>query len=170
MFVLKVLKKIIVLFQSDISPNQIAWGFALGAIMGLVPGFFMKLVLFVIIMIFRVNLSSAFIAATLFSIIGLAIDPLLDKVGYFVLVDFKALNSFYTWLYNLPVVPFTKFNNTIVMGSFIVGLILIIPNGILAKKGLIYYRKNFRDRVAELKVVKLLSATMKITQVIDKTK
>lgn len=170
MFTLKLFKKIIVLFQSDISPNQIAWGFALGAVLGLVPNFFLKILIFIVIMLFRVNLSSAFIGIALFSIIGFFIDPLLDKVGYLVLVDVSVLKSFYTWLYNLPIVPFTKFNNTVVMGSFIVGLILIIPNGILAKKGLIYYRKNFRDKVAELKVVKLLSATMKITQVIDKTK
>ena len=44
MFFLKLLKQVIVIFQTDISPNQVAWGFALGAILGLVPNMFMKLV------------------------------------------------------------------------------------------------------------------------------
>jgi len=170
MFALKILKKIINLLQSDISPDQIAWGFALGAILGLVPGIFMKSLLFIIIMIFRVNLSSAFLAVALFAIIGLAIDPLLDKIGYVVLVNFDFLNSFYTWLYNLPIVPFTKFNNTVVMGSLITGIILIIPNGIIAKKMLLYYRQNYKDKVANLKIIKFIDAIMGITTVINKTK
>lgn len=170
MFTLKLFKKIIALFQSDISPDQIAWGFALGAILGLVPGVFMKMILFIVIMIFRVNLSSAFLAAALFAIIGLAIDPLLDKIGYVFLVNFGFLNSIYTWLYNLPVVPFTKFNNTIVMGSLITGIVLIIPNGILAKKLLVYYRHNYKDKVANLKIIKFIDAVMGITTVINKTK
>lgn len=170
MFALKILKKIINLLQSDISPDQIAWGFALGAILGLVPGIFMKSLLFIIIMIFRVNLSSAFLAAALFAIIGLTIDPLLDKIGYVVLVNFDFLNSFYTWLYNLPIVPFTKFNNTVVMGSLITGIVLIIPNGIIAKKMLVYYRQNYKDKVANLKIIKFIDAIMGVTTVINKTK
>ena len=170
MFALKMFKKIINLLQSDISPDQIAWGFALGAILGLVPGLFMKMLLFIVIMIFRVNLSSAFLGVALFAIIGFAIDPLLDKIGYVVLVNFGFLNSFYTWLYNLPVVPFTKFNNTVVMGSLIIGIILIVPNGIIAKKMLVYYRKNYKDKVANLKIIKFIDAIMGITTVINKTK
>ncbi|MDD3065399.1 MAG: TIGR03546 family protein [Endomicrobiaceae bacterium] len=170
MFVLKIFKKIINLLQSDISPDQIAWGFALGAILGLVPGIFMKTLLFIVIMIFRVNLGSAFLAAALFAIIGLAIDPLLDKIGYVVLVNFDFLNSFYTWLYNLPVVPFTKFNNTVVMGSLITGIVLMVPNGIIAKKMLVYYRKNYKEKVANLKIIKFIDAILGITTVINKTK
>jgi uncharacterized protein (TIGR03546 family) len=99
-------------------------------------------------MLFRVNLTSALIACTLFSIIGFAADPLLDKVGYIFLINIKVLKPFYTWLYNLPLVPFTKFNNTVVMGSLIAGILLIVPNGIFAKKMLVYYRENYRDKVA----------------------
>jgi len=168
MFALKMLKKIIVIFQSDISPDQIAWGFALGAILGLVPNFMMKICLFAVIMLFRVNLTSALIACTLFSIIGFAADPLLDKVGYIFLINIKVLKPFYTWLYNLPLVPFTKFNNTVVMGSLIAGILLIVPNGIFAKKMLVYYRENYRDKVAQWKLVKLLNTALNATAIIKK--
>ena len=85
MFFLKMLKNIIVIFQTDISPNQVAWGFALGAILGLVPNMFMKLVLFVVIMMFRVNISAAFLAWAVYEILSFALDPLFDVVGYQIL-------------------------------------------------------------------------------------
>ena len=37
MFALKLLSKFIKVLRSAASPNQIAWGFALGAILGLTP-------------------------------------------------------------------------------------------------------------------------------------
>jgi len=159
MFFLKLLKQIIVIFQTDISPNQVAWGFALGAILGLVPNMFMKLVLFIVIMMFRVNISAAFLAWAVYEILSFALDPLFNVIGYQVLT-IGSLNAFYTWLYNLPVVPFTKFNNTVVMGSLVVGIILIIPNMIIAKKLLVYYRTHLRDKVSKWKIVKILTATI----------
>ena len=159
MFFLKLLKQIVVIFQTDVSPNQVAWGFALGAILGLVPKMFMKLVLFIVIMMFRVNVSAAFLAWAVYEILSFALDPLFDVVGFYIL-NIGSLNGFYTWLYNLPVVPFTKFNNTVVMGSLIVGIILIIPNMIIAKKLLVYYRTHLRDKVSKWKIVKILSATI----------
>jgi uncharacterized protein (TIGR03546 family) len=159
MFFLKLLKQIIVIFQTDISPNQVAWGFALGAILGLVPNMFMKLVLFIVIMMFRVNVSAAFLAWAVYEILSFALDPLFDVIGYQIL-SIGSLNAFYTWLYNLPVVPFTKFNNTVVMGSLITGIILIIPNMIIAKKLLVYYRTHLRDKVSKWKIVKILTATI----------
>ena len=159
MFFLKLLKQIVVIFQTDISPNQVAWGFALGAILGLVPNMFMKLVIFIVIMMFRVNVSAAFLAWAVYEILSFALDPLFDSLGYYIL-NIDSLNSFYTYLYNLPVVPFTKFNNTVVMGSLIVGIILIIPNMIIAKKLLVYYRTHLREKVSQWKIVKILSATI----------
>ncbi len=165
MFFLKLLKQIIVIFQTDISPNQVAWGFALGAILGLVPNMFMKLVLFIVIMMFRVNVSAAFLAWAVYEILSFALDPLFDVIGFYIL-NIGSLNGFYTWLYNLPVVPFTKFNNTVVMGSLIVGIILIIPNMLIAKKLLVYYRTHLREKVSQWKIVKILSATILSTNVI----
>ncbi|WP_372518862.1 TIGR03546 family protein [Candidatus Ruminimicrobiellum ovillum] len=159
MFFLKLLKQIIVIFQTDISPNQVAWGFALGAILGLVPNMFMKLVLFIVIMMFRVNISAAFLAWAVYEILSFALDPLFDSLGYYIL-NINSLNGFYTYLYNLPVVPFTKFNNTVVMGSLVVGIILIIPNMIIAKKLLVYYRTHLREKVSKWKIVKILSAAI----------
>ncbi|MBQ2219499.1 MAG: TIGR03546 family protein, partial [Elusimicrobia bacterium] len=113
----------------------------------------------------RVNISAAFIAWAVYEILSFALDPLFYIFGYY-LLNISSLNSFYTYLYNLPVVPFTKFNNTVVMGSLVVGIILIIPNMIIAKKLLVYYRTHLREKVSKWKIVKILSATILSTNVI----
>lgn len=169
MFLLKTLKSVIVMFQTDISPNQIAWGFALGAILGLVPNMFMKLVLFIVIMLFKVNISAALIGCTLYAIVSYPLDFLFDVVGFWVL-NISFLNPFYTWLYNVPVVPFTNFNNTIVMGSLVVGLILLVPNGIFAKKFLVYYRTHLKEKISKWKIVKVLSSSILVTKIVNLVK
>ena len=169
MFFLKTLKQIVVMFQTDISPDQIAWGAALGCILGLVPNMMMKIVLFIVIMLFRVNITAALLSCALYAILSFALDPLFDVIGFYVL-NIGILNSFYTWLYNLPVVPFTHFNNSVVMGSLIFGLIMFVPNGILAKKVLVYYRTHLRDKVFKWKVVKILSVAINTTKVVNLVK
>jgi uncharacterized protein (TIGR03546 family) len=100
-----------------------------------------------------------------YEILSFALDPLFDSLGYYIL-NINSLNGFYTYLYNLPVVPFTKFNNTVVMGSLVTGIILIIPNMIIAKKLLVYYRTHLREKVSKWKIVKILSAAILGTNVI----
>lgn len=157
MFFVNIIKKILKILQTDISPNQVAAGAALGVFLGLVPGLLMKCIIFIIIMLLRVNIGSAFIFSGIFALIGLLIDPLADKVGYIVLnADF--LIPLWTYLYNLPLVPFTRFNNTVVMGSIIISIILFIPIFFILKRFILYYREHWRDKVAKWKVVKLLTA------------
>jgi hypothetical protein len=52
------------------------------------------------------------------------------------------------------------------MGSLVTGIILIIPNMIIAKKLLVYYRTHLREKVSKWKIVKILSATILSTNVI----
>jgi hypothetical protein len=56
------------------------------------------------------------------------------------------------------------------MGSLVLGIILIIPNGILAKKLLVYYRQNLRDKVSQWKIVKILNTVLATTTIASKIK
>jgi uncharacterized protein (TIGR03546 family) len=79
-------------------------------------------------------------------------------MGYFILnLDF--LISFWTSLYNTPVIVLTKFNNTIVMGSLALSIILFAPVYLLSNKFIAYYRLHWRDRVAKWKIVRLLTVS-----------
>lgn len=159
MFWFKVAKKIITLLHSKISPSQIAGGIALGIFLGLSVNIWLKLLFFFLILSLKVNISAALLSAGVFALIGYLVDPLADLLGYLVLVQLKFLTPLWTYLYNLPLVPFTKFNNTVVMGSIIISMILFLPVFLSSKKFIIYYRNNQMPKVEKLKVVKLLKAS-----------
>lgn len=157
MFFINALKKILVVLQSDSSPNQIIFGAVLGIFFGIVPGLVMKTLIFIIIMLLNVNIGTALLSGSIFAFIGLFTDPLADKIGYYIL-NINFLKDFWTYLYNIPLIPFTKFNNTIVMGNIILSILFIIPVYFIAKKLIAYYRKNLKERVAKWKIVKMLTA------------
>lgn len=170
MFWLKFLKKIITILHSEISPRQIAAGFALGAFMGLPPSNFVNyVVVFFFIMMLKVNVASAFLGAGVFALISVLTDPLADWLGYLLLVDFKFLKSFWTWLYNIPIVPFTRFNNTIMMGSFAIAVLIFIPSIVLVEKFVIYYRGHLQQKVEKWKIIKLFKLS-KIYSLYDNLK
>jgi len=151
-------RDILKVLQNDASPVQIAFGAVLGVFFGLVPGILMKCFIFVLIMILRVNIGAAFASAAVFGLIGLFTDPLSDKIGYFIL-NTDSLLPFWISLYNVPVVPFTKFNNTVVMGNIALSFIFFVPVYLLSNGFIAYYRKNWRDKVAKWRIVKLLTAS-----------
>ena len=165
---IKIIKKIIKLLHSDISPKQIALAAALGSIIGLTPISAMhNYFILLLILMLNVNIGAAFISMGLFKIIGFALDPLADALGYWLLVDLKNLDSLWTSLYNMPIVPFTRFNNTVVLGSLVISLILFVPIKIFAEKFIVYYRSNLQNKVENMKIVKLLKFS-KIYKIYDK--
>jgi uncharacterized protein (TIGR03546 family) len=156
----KILKSVVQFLHSNISPKEIAFGFALGAIIGLIPYFtLISFFVFFLIIILNVNFSAAMFSLALFKIIGFITDPIAHKIGYFLLVKVKFLENFWTTLYNMPIVPFTRFYNTVVLGSFIISIILFLPIVIFVEKFIIFYRKNLAQKVERLKIIKLLKLT-----------
>lgn len=81
---------------------------------------------FIVVMISTANLFCALVSGFVFSWIGFALDPATHQLGGLVLTS-SYLESTWTWLYELPLVPWTRFNNTVVMGNLIVGLALFVP-------------------------------------------
>lgn len=160
MFWIKLLKNIITILQSEISPTQVAWGFALGTIMGMTPfSALHSYFIFVLILMINVNISSATLAALIFSFVGLFFDPLSNKIGYYLLVSNQSLTPFWTMLYNMPIVPFTKFNNTVVLGSLVLSVMIFLPAYFASRKFIIVYRARWKDKVAKWKIMKLFKLT-----------
>jgi len=160
MLFLAYLRKLIKIINENATPGQIGGGVALGAMVGLIPGlnllsFGLLLVLFLV----NVNLSTAFMAIALFKVVGYIVDPLAHDVGLFVLTKVSFLTTFWTTLYNIPFVPFTRFNNTVVMGNLVVGLLLFFPIFLATKKGIVLYRERWRDKVAQWKIIRVIKAS-----------
>ena len=156
MFFYNIIKTIIGILHSEISPNEVAFGAALGAFIGFAPYLTPQNVLiFLLIFLLKVNVGSATLSAGIFAVIAQFLDPVFDKIGYALLVKADSLTPFWTNLYNMPLVPFTKFYNTVVLGSFVVSVVLFIPIYIFAKWFLVYYRNNLQAKVQNWKIWKV---------------
>lgn len=159
LLIAKFLAKILTILNSEISPKQISAGFAYGVLIGLLPiGGLLPLVLTLLAFIVNINLAAMFLAAAVFKIFSFVIDPVANAAGYSLLTS-GALRNFWATLYNTPVVPFTRFNNTLVMGSFVVGLLLLIPAYLACKSFVVNYRSKYRERILKWKVVQFFKAS-----------
>jgi len=109
------------------SARRMGLGVALGMMIGLIPKDSMfTYLIFLVLMISTGNLLCAFVSGFAFNWIGLTLDSFTHKLGGLILTN-PQLESAWTWLYGLPLMPWTRFNNTVVMGSLVVALALFVP-------------------------------------------
>lgn len=150
---------LIKLLNSDKGTNQIAAGVALGLILGLTPALSLQsLVVFICLFFFRVQIGAAFLAAFFFAIPAYLFDPYFHWVGTWVLEQ-PALRPVYTELYNMPIVPFTRFYNTVVMGSGVVAILCAPVIFVFSKMLIQKYRESFVLRFEKSKFWHTMKAT-----------
>jgi uncharacterized protein (TIGR03546 family) len=157
MFWLKLIRDFIGILREGQTPAQVAGGFALGSILGLSPMLTLQgAVVWLVILVLDVNMSAALVALTVFSLVAFLVDPVFHWVGFQVLVNIEALKSLWTSLYNAPIAPLTRFNNTVVMGSFLCALLLFLPVYIGMKKFVVAYRSTIGARIEKMKIYQVL--------------
>ena len=109
------------------APRQLSMGLAAGILVGLVPkGNLLAIMLGMMLAASHVNLGIAAAAIICCSVASPLLDPISHLLGSW-LLNHSDLSAFWTWLYNQPVVPWTAFNNSVVLGSFVTGLLLLYP-------------------------------------------
>jgi uncharacterized protein (TIGR03546 family) len=124
LLLLKLLGRVINALNNGAAPWQIAGGMVLGFMLGLIPGWPIQVFLLLLFMfIVNVNLTIAGVGAVLASSLAWLFDPIVERIGGWVLQDIGALQGFWTQLYNYPPLGLTRFNNTVVMGAMVVGII-----------------------------------------------
>lgn len=154
------LRKLLKTLNSEGTPNQIAAGIAIGAVLGLTPiANLHNLVLFSIVLLTRVSLSGVFLGWALFVPVGFLLDPQFNAIGEWLLIDNVSMASMWEGWYNTPVIAFTNFNNTVVLGSFICWLVLTLPIFFIARIGVIQYRKHLYERLTDTKLFKTVKAS-----------
>ncbi|MBL4884841.1 MAG: TIGR03546 family protein [Planctomycetaceae bacterium] len=156
MFFVRSLRLMIRALTAESSHKQIAVGIALGMIVGLVPKG--NLLAFVLLMSFsslRISLPAVFFSAFAFSWVAMLIDPVTHWVGEAVLTQ-SSLVPFWTWLYDHPLVPWTQFNNTIVMGSLLIGIGACYPLYRVALHLVEKYEPAVSTRVKKMRLSKWL--------------
>lgn len=156
---LKLVQSLIKALHSDGTPGQVAVGIALGAALGLTPLMNLhNLLIFSLIVILNVSFGGGMLGWALFVPIGFLLDPVFDPIGRSLLQS-QALRSMWTAWYNTPLVPYTNFNNTIVLGSFVGWLALTVPIFFAARWGIARYRATIGARVRQSKFYKALTAS-----------
>jgi len=151
--------QLIKLLNSENGTNQIAAGVAAGFILGMTPALSLQAILvFLCIFFFRIQAGAALVSAGFFAFSAYLLDPIFDSIGQKVL-EMEVLSDLFTTLYNMPIIPFTRFNNSIVMGAGVISILLAPWVFILARILVAKYRKTVVERFKETKFWKLVKAT-----------
>lgn len=138
------------------TPRQMAVGFALGMVVGLVPkGNLTAVVLMTLMCMLRINLAVGLVSAFVFSWIGMLTDPLTHTMGLW-LLSHDTLVPLWTTLYDTTVMPWTAFNNTVVLGSLVLGLLLCGPAYWASKPPLTRYAPPLAAWMRKFRIVQLL--------------
>ena len=174
MIALKILSKLFKALRSNESPSQLAWGFVMGMIIGLTP-FWNLHNLFVVFLIIILNVNAAMAVAgfLLFSLFAFLLDPLFHSLGYWLLVDVDSLRPLWLFFAKTPGLAWSNYNNTVVLGSLVVALLLVIPFYFFTKWWVVQYRERLHERVQKWKIVhalkgsKLFQLYQKISQLGD---
>lgn len=160
MFWLKLVSKLIGILHSGKDPRNLALGFALGSIIGLTPLMCLhNLVIFVLILILDVSIPGMFLGVFIFNGFAFLLDPLFHNLGYYLLVEVEQLRPFWIYLYNVPFAPLTRFYNTVVLGSFIISLITLVPTYFLFKHSVRIYQERYAEKVLRLKIVQAVKGS-----------
>lgn len=160
MLLLKLLQSLVKALHSDGTPGQLAAGIALGSVLGLTPLLNLhNAVVFGLIIILNVSFPGAMLGWAVFIPVGFLLDPLFDAVGRTLLLDVAALRPLWTALFNVPVLPLTNFNNTVVLGSVVVSLVLLVPLYFAARWAVTRYRATIGERIRNSKWYKAITAS-----------
>ncbi|QDT12475.1 TIGR03546 family protein [Planctomycetes bacterium K23_9] len=108
-------------------PHQLAAAVAFGTLLGVVPhGNLLALAILIVVLSLRVNHAMAGITAIGVSFAASRMDPYSHVVGN-QLLNHSRFSEYATQAWQLPIVPWTDLNNSVVMGSFVIGVAALIP-------------------------------------------
>lgn len=156
---LKLLQSLIKALHSEGTPGQVAAGIALGSALGLTPLMNLhNLAIFSLIVILNVSFGGGMLGWALFVPLGFLLDPLFHAIGL-ALLQSPGLRPLWTDLYNTPLLPYTNFNNTVVLGSGVAWLVLTLPIFFAARYGVARYRATIGQRVQQSKFYRAVTAS-----------
>ena len=148
--------KLFAALNGNVKKSQIAAGLAWGLLLGLVPaGNFFWIVLLLVSFFFKHHHGSKFLLMAVIKLFSPLIVHPIDLLGWEVL-HIDALRPLFTSLYNMPFVPFTKFNNTLVAGGIVAGVVLSVPFFFLFMPLIDLYRRTIGPKIRNSKIVKFI--------------
>lgn len=154
MFLINTLVKVLKAINANQRPGEIGAAIAIAWLLALIPagrGLWWALFLFSLFLRIHFAMQAVFLA--LFNLFIFLLDPLLHSIGHFLLTH-PALRDFWLALWNTPPLPLLGFQNTLVTGGFVFGVLTWLPIYFLATWLVTQYRDNLHQWVAEHPLVK----------------
>jgi uncharacterized protein (TIGR03546 family) len=156
---LRAIARLLSALNSETEPGQISLAFCFAMIAGLTPFFSLhNLLVLLVVLLLRVNLSTFILGLGLFSGIAYLLDPLFDGIGLAVLTA-GALEGLLTALYNTTLFRLEKFNNSIVMGSLLFSVVLFVPLYFISNQMIVRYREHVLAWVQKSRIMQAFKAT-----------
>ena len=156
---LRALAKVLRVLNSETEPGQISLAFCFSMIAGLTPLLSLhNLLVFLLVLLFRLNLSTFILGLVFFSGVAYLFDPLFHWIGLTVLTV-AALEGLWTLLYNMTLFRLAKFNNSVVMGSLAFSIVLFVPLYLLSNQMIVRYREHVRAWVRKSRIMQNFKAT-----------
>jgi len=157
---IKLIQSLFGALHSEGTPGQLAAGIVLGSFLGLTPLVNLhNAIIFAALVLLNVSFAGGMLGWALFVPIGFVLDPLFDWIGHTLLLDVSFLTPVWTSLYNMPVVPLTNFNNTVVLGSLAFALVFALPLFFVTRWGVARYRVTIGERVRQSKWYRTIMAS-----------
>ncbi|MDR0683732.1 MAG: TIGR03546 family protein [Spirochaetaceae bacterium] len=164
---IKSIAQFILALNSNEKKTQVAAGFSWGVLLALLPaGNVFWIALFLLSLFLKHNHGAKLLVTAILKLAMPLIYPFTDMIGWAIL-NAGELRPFFTTLYNMPFVPFTRFNNTLVAGGLAAGMVLWIPVFILMNTLIPLYRNSFLPKIANSKIVKAVKELPFISKIGD---
>src|SRR6266566_3648052 len=146
---IKLIQSLVGALHSEGTPGQLAAGIVLGSFLGLTPLVNIhNAVIFAALVLLNVSFAGGMLGWALFIPFGFLLDPLFDWIGHTLLFT-PSLTPVFTSLYNMPIIPLTNFNNTVVLGSFAFAVLFALPLYLATRVGVTRYRATIGARVRQ---------------------
>ena len=156
---IRLLAKLLKVLNSEAEPGQISLALCLGMVAGLTPLMSLhNLIVLLLALIIRVNLSAFILGTLFFSGVAYAIDPVFHTIGLKVL-GAGSLEGVFTSMYNNPVMRVARFNNTIVMGSLVSSVIAFVPVAFILNILIRKYREHVLTWIRKTRVMQMLTGS-----------
>ncbi|HEY6090935.1 MAG TPA: TIGR03546 family protein [Gemmatimonadales bacterium] len=157
--IIKLIQSLFGALHSEGTPGQLAAGIALGSFLGLTPLLNLhNAVIFAALVLLNVSFAGGLLGWAVFIPVGFLLDPLFDWIGHGLLMA-PGLRGLWTSLYNMPIMPLTNFNNTVVLGSVVFTVLFAVPLFFAARYGVTRYRATLGERVRQSRFYKAVMAS-----------
>ena len=156
---LTLLAKLLSALNSEDNPAQISWAVALAFWFSILPLFSgLKWILLLVVLLFRVNLSTFLVMTGLFSVLAYTLDPLFNQFGL-ALLQSPSLGETIASLMALPVLDSLALNNTLALSSLLLGAVMFVPLFFASRWLVEKYREKFMESFEKLHLVKVIKSS-----------